>query len=221
MDTIPTIRAEDATEIQRLRSLKYEEYLQTPHWRRTRDAALRRAGFSCSNSPCRERSNLQVHHRSYDRIGCERPDDLTVLCRRCHEGHHRDEAVKLGVYLRLGSELLREASFTSSADFTEALAARLRVERIVYDSQKVRGVVDLLSLNRFSTPKGTTHRPRPKHGDYRPYSLAESHDLLELLGKKFSVTLREMPAGHSDLATDDDRKRIQAQKVALHRAGEL
>jgi hypothetical protein len=32
---------------------------------------------------------LQVHHRAYPKeLGWERPSDLTVLCRRCHDLFH-------------------------------------------------------------------------------------------------------------------------------------
>jgi hypothetical protein len=33
--------------------------------------------------------NGNLHHRSYDRLGRERFDDLTPLCRACHEQLHR------------------------------------------------------------------------------------------------------------------------------------
>lgn len=32
--------------------------------------------------------STHVHHLTYERLGCERPDDLLVLCLRCHERQH-------------------------------------------------------------------------------------------------------------------------------------
>jgi hypothetical protein len=65
---------------------KYHAYLQTPEWAEKRQAALEDAGQRCQlcNSP----SALNVHHRTYERVGRERLGDLTVLCRRCHEKFH-------------------------------------------------------------------------------------------------------------------------------------
>ena len=62
----------------------YAEYLTTEHWQRTRREALARSGYRCAI--CGDRSSLQVHHLSYERLGWERPDDLEVLC----EQHHRE-----------------------------------------------------------------------------------------------------------------------------------
>lgn len=63
----------------------YEAYLRTPYWRETRAAALRRAGFVCEW--CGEPAE-NVHHRTYARLGNERPDDLLALCRLCHLTAH-------------------------------------------------------------------------------------------------------------------------------------
>lgn len=71
---------------QQLRALTYEEYLRTEHWKRTRRKALLRAGYQCQK--CGATSYLEVHHVTYARLGAERPDDLIVLCRACHDYVH-------------------------------------------------------------------------------------------------------------------------------------
>lgn len=38
---------------------------------------------------CNSRNRPQVHHRTYERLGDERPADLTVLCQRCHRLFHQ------------------------------------------------------------------------------------------------------------------------------------
>jgi hypothetical protein len=70
-------------EQERLRSMPYREYLTTDHWRRLRDAALRRAHFKCQVCNAGD-VRLNVHHRTYERRGSERADDLVVLCEPCH-----------------------------------------------------------------------------------------------------------------------------------------
>jgi len=64
----------------------YEAYIASAAWQTKRRAALKAAGRRCQicNSPKR----LDVHHRTYKRFGQERPGDLTVLCRSCHDLYH-------------------------------------------------------------------------------------------------------------------------------------
>jgi DNA-binding MarR family transcriptional regulator len=65
---------------------EYALYLRSDHWRETRKAALKRAGHKCQL--CTSNRGLQVHHRTYERLGQELPQDLTVLCATCHENFH-------------------------------------------------------------------------------------------------------------------------------------
>lgn len=68
-------------------SPRYHDYLQSPEWDRMRNEALAYHGHRCQI--CGNASNLQAHHRTYDRLGNEDMDDLVVLCDRCHKRHHR------------------------------------------------------------------------------------------------------------------------------------
>jgi hypothetical protein len=65
----------------------YPAYLTTTWWASVRAGALERAGGRCqvcnADGPI-----LDVHHRTYERLGQERDSDLTVLCRGCHELFH-------------------------------------------------------------------------------------------------------------------------------------
>lgn len=74
--------------------MSYQQYLASDHWKSQRIAALKRADFRCQVCN-RGNTTLDVHHRTYERIGQEIPADLTVLCRRCHEVHHKlDEIIE-------------------------------------------------------------------------------------------------------------------------------
>jgi 5-methylcytosine-specific restriction endonuclease McrA len=70
-----------------LRRLPYAEYLRTAHWQRVRGLALEQAGHTCDL--CGHSDRLEVHHRTYERLGFERQSDLIVLCHDCHRDHHR------------------------------------------------------------------------------------------------------------------------------------
>lgn len=60
----------------------YYEYLDTPEWWAIRKQAYARAEYRCER--CRGCGPLEVHHETYDHLGNEDLDDLTVLCRACH-----------------------------------------------------------------------------------------------------------------------------------------
>jgi len=68
---------------------EYRGYVQTAIWRKKRDRALRAARYRCQVcNRQKSRGILHTHHRTYARLGHERPGDLTVLCQTCHELFH-------------------------------------------------------------------------------------------------------------------------------------
>ena len=69
-----------------MKGKRYREYLESDEWARRRAAALERAEHRCQL--CNNPELLQVHHRTYERVGRERPEDLIVLCGGCHVRHH-------------------------------------------------------------------------------------------------------------------------------------
>lgn len=71
----------------RLNLMPYEEYLKTEHWAEISAEAKKRAGNACQLCNA-SGTTLDVHHRTYERRGFERLDDLTVLCRQCHAKFH-------------------------------------------------------------------------------------------------------------------------------------
>lgn len=64
----------------------YKYYLRTEHWKRTRRKRIEMDGFKCSS--CGSPINLNVHHVTYDRIGCEDMEDLVTFCQTCHGRLH-------------------------------------------------------------------------------------------------------------------------------------
>ena len=88
-----------------LRFQTYQEYLQGEHWREARAAAIARSP-RCALCP-REEPPFHVHHRTYERLGEELPEDLTVLCALCHETYE------------LGRQLLQGASDVGKSALSE------------------------------------------------------------------------------------------------------
>jgi hypothetical protein len=73
------------------------KYLYSPHWRAFRELALdaqkKRLGRNicerCSTDTSERFSHeLHIHHRTYERLGEERLEDVEILCRECHDKIH-------------------------------------------------------------------------------------------------------------------------------------
>jgi len=65
---------------------EYIAYINSKEWYRRRAGRLVARNFSCER--CGSNVALQVHHRTYRRLGAEREEDLEVLCGLCHREHH-------------------------------------------------------------------------------------------------------------------------------------
>jgi len=89
LETMPTTAPVAKDRLGELRRMSYRDYLRTPEWRRSRAAALLRASNCCSLDVTHS-DGLEVHHRTYERIGAELASDLIVLCRSCHQLHHQE-----------------------------------------------------------------------------------------------------------------------------------
>jgi len=81
------MKTNDQGRIHKLRTMPYEEYLQTSEWKEKRAQALERDNNCCR--VCNSDERLHVHHRTYARRGNENLEDLTTLCEECHERFHR------------------------------------------------------------------------------------------------------------------------------------
>ena len=68
--------------------LPYSEYLKTEWWQQRRAKALARAEHRCQ--VCNSDKMLEIHHRTYERLGHERDADLIALCHDCHTLFHGD-----------------------------------------------------------------------------------------------------------------------------------
>ena|SRR5271167_3798758 len=86
----PTQSVRNEQRVQDLRTMPYLDYLRTPEWEARRQQVLERDGHRCR--VCNGTEQLNVHHRTYERRGDEDLNDLTTLCRSCHEYfHHREK----------------------------------------------------------------------------------------------------------------------------------
>ena len=65
----------------------YNAYLKSEHWQDVRKrywaSKLLKECYVCGR-----KDHLQLHHRTYKRVGCEFLRDLLPLCGDCHKGVH-------------------------------------------------------------------------------------------------------------------------------------
>jgi hypothetical protein len=89
-----------------MKKADYQEYLQSDAWKIRREWKLQRAGHRCQ--VCNGREDLHVHHRTYDNIGREHEEDLTVLCKDCHALYHgKVSAPNVAPGARSGDETIK------------------------------------------------------------------------------------------------------------------
>lgn len=67
--------------------MSYYAYINGPVWKQRRASFLMRRGKKCE--ACGHTGIMEVHHRTYDRMGQERDSDLAVLCDPCHTVVHQ------------------------------------------------------------------------------------------------------------------------------------
>ncbi len=72
-------------------SVKYMDYIHSEAWHKKRKRKLKEANYICEQ--CGASGALQVHHKTYDRLGREWMKDLEVLCPACHAKADRRRAV--------------------------------------------------------------------------------------------------------------------------------
>ena len=74
--------------------MKYQEYLGSRHWKKTRADALEHFDFECCL--CESDRRLETHHWTYKRVWAEQISDLAVVCELCHRLIHMALDTDLG-----------------------------------------------------------------------------------------------------------------------------
>lgn len=187
-----TARERSEGEISALRAMPYEQYLQTAWWRGRRNLALRRAGYKCER--CAAGRQLEVHHLSYERRGDEADEDLQVLCRGCHLGHHVNEVTpNRSVYLAVVSAALKVETFESVADLVEDVKRRCVALKLPYDHNQVQDAIARVNDARLQIqpPKKTVDLLDERTGN-APFSRAEAAGLMA----KYGAIAKSMPHVH-------------------------
>lgn len=115
---------------------RYQEYLSSEYWQKVSDAVKAKAGYRCQ--VCNSPHDLQAHHRSYANRGreLEHIDDVTCLCRRCHEIFHGKVAPQ-GMHK---AQQAREPVRPETVWITAANCKRLRCTKEPWHWMKDNGI---------------------------------------------------------------------------------
>jgi len=72
--------------IYNLKSLDYQDYLKTNHWKHFVEECKKFFNNKCQI--CGNKEKLQVHHNNYKNRGRETFNDVVLLCKDCHSKFH-------------------------------------------------------------------------------------------------------------------------------------
>lgn len=85
----------------------YDEYLQSEHWQRFRKKFFKAKKIKKTCYLCRKSNwDVELHHRTYERLGKERLNDVIPVCRRHHEQLHNLLNERFGGDVRVTNRIL-------------------------------------------------------------------------------------------------------------------
>lgn len=82
-----------------IKEINYQEYIISEEWK---EKSIEEKKKNPRCSLCNRKTILNVHHRTYVRLGQEIPGDLIVLCDECHDIFHQfyEYNSHTGIFLR-------------------------------------------------------------------------------------------------------------------------
>lgn len=96
---------------------KYNMVTQSARWKKLRIRLIERCGHKCQRCGWKHEAwnksrTLELHHKTYERVGSELESDLEVVCSICHRRADRERAVE---GRRKSADCLYNAQFTGWA----------------------------------------------------------------------------------------------------------
>lgn len=97
----------------RLPRYQYRDYINSPEWATLRKrffaSRLWRNSYHCACACCWRRVPVDLHHKTYTRLGFEHLQDLIPICRECHVLTHEvyREGKATGLWLRNAHKIIK------------------------------------------------------------------------------------------------------------------
>lgn len=111
---------------------KYNQVIASPRWKKLRARLIEKADRTCCRCKWKKESwdktrTLDVHHKTYERLGYEWDSDLEVVCSRCHavadierSVRAREEAQRRGQHALYNARFNGWASKVYGEDFDDS-----------------------------------------------------------------------------------------------------
>ena len=75
-------------------ALWYDAYLKSPEWQELRDHIRWARNYNCEECGIHASDTLLiVHHRTYEHVTNEQPEELLLVCEECHHTLHDKEMI--------------------------------------------------------------------------------------------------------------------------------
>jgi hypothetical protein len=113
--------------LRRLGFESYDDYLDSRHWADLRARAAAEMTYICV---CGASEALQLHHKTYDRIGHEELDDVMWLCEPCHITVHMLERQGLTDLALTGLACTERAAASGAARATTSKRQRAEYDQL-------------------------------------------------------------------------------------------
>lgn len=114
-----------------MKSKEYDDYLQSNKWKILRKSIINKRK-KCER--CGYDKNLQVHHKHYRTIFNESPNDLELLCARCHMKEHGLKYKSKSSFIEVPeSEITLRSHDIINAGFTDMTIFSEEKKIIFYD----------------------------------------------------------------------------------------
>lgn len=190
----------------------YLAYLNSAAWRQRRNRKLRQVGWQCERCPAKR--HLEVHHRTYERLGKEFDSDLEALCESCHNAEHIAQANDSaeGVYLKFARHALRVNPFHTIGELAEDTKRLCAQHHVAYEGYHVDRAIALLTATRIMRTPSREHAEALKPFNDRPIAHAEALSLLNRLYQQpLSEVIRTIPSGPTEAEQLEHEQRVLAQ----------
>lgn len=101
---------------------KYKKYLNSDEWAEIRNDIVLMYNSVCQS--CAKKTKYpQVHHLTYKNIFFEEPEDLTLLCKKCHEKVHGIKNLKF-----------------NKKNFNKLTAENKKLKTVIEDAIKIKAL---------------------------------------------------------------------------------
>jgi 5-methylcytosine-specific restriction endonuclease McrA len=145
---------------------KYVEYLKSPHWGELRKryyaSKLYKTYYQGCNKFCcyschKSDIPLDLHHRTYKRLGNEHLNDLVLLCRECHGNTHSlEKGLKTNVWS--ATKKYKKCIQKNSKKFNKNIDSRITITSLVEIIKDNGFYITFKSTGKLVSPKKYKYR---------------------------------------------------------------